>query len=391
MIRALLVDDEEHALRILRILLERTGEVEIVGEATNGFDALDKLKLLKPDVVFSDIEMPGLNGVELAERIGSENLDIQVVFVTAYDRYAISAFENDAVDYLLKPLEKERLIKTVQRVKKEALKNSARSEMAASLAMEEGSGSQAAERPILQVSLLGGISVVNAGKERMKWRTGKERELFAYLACRKGERVHRDTIVDALWPEEHYQKAKVYLHTCVSLLRKDLRQMGFDGALIYEGEKYHIKEEVFSTDYERFKESVQKLKSSPAVAQEALEDVLNLYQGPLFKDEDYAWAEEEILSVEQIAGELRMELAIQYEKNKEYVRMSDVIHKQLAVSPYDEEAYRLMMRAQFAAGKHEEVFRIYQLLLNRLGELGIEPSKMTVEVFNEIKRKRDRG
>lgn len=390
MIRALLVDDEEHALRILRILLERVGEVEIVGEANNGFDALEKLKRLRPDVVFSDIEMPGMNGVELAERIGNENLDIQVVFVTAYDRYAISAFERDAVDYLLKPLEMDRLVKTVQRVKKEAAKNAGRDEIAAAAAIAD-ERKAADESPLLRVRILGGISASNSRQERMKWRTGKERELFAYLTFRKGERIHRDVIVDALWPEEHYQKSKVYLHTCVSFLRKDLKQLGFEGALLYEGEKYHIKEEVIETDCELFLSRVQELKATPATTPEALESVLALYKGQLFKDEDYAWAEEDILKIEQIAGELRMELAALYEKSREYMKMTDVVFKHLSVSPYDEEAYRLMMRAQFASGKHEEVFRIYHVLLERLGELGIEPSAMTVELYNEIRQKKERA
>nr|WP_230986500.1 BTAD domain-containing putative transcriptional regulator [Cohnella fermenti] len=222
----------------------------------------------------------------------------------------------------------------------------------------------------------------------MKWRTGKERELFSFLAFRKGERVHRDVIVEALWPEEHYQKSKVYLHTCVSFLRKDLRQLGFDGALLYESEKYHLKDDLFETDYEVFKRRAQKLKAvSFGRSVEALESALDLYQGTLFKDEDYSWAEEDALKLEQVAGELRMELAAQYEERRDYLKMTDVIFKHLAVSPYDEEAYRLLMRAQFASGRHEEVFRIYHVLLERFGELGIEPSEMTVELYNEIRRK----
>jgi two-component system, LytTR family, response regulator len=104
-IRALLVDDEELARQVLREFVAAHPDIEIVAECANGFQAVKAVAEQKPDLVFLDIQMPKLDGFEVLELIGRETA---VVFVTAYDRYAIKAFEVHAVDYLLKPVGAER-------------------------------------------------------------------------------------------------------------------------------------------------------------------------------------------------------------------------------------------------------------------------------------------
>jgi two-component system, LytTR family, response regulator len=105
-IRAVIVDDEELARRILREFLAPHSEIEIVAECANGFEAVKATTELKPDLLFLDIQMPKLDGFEVLDLIGN---DIQIIFVTAYDQYALRAFEVHAVDYLLKPFGAARL------------------------------------------------------------------------------------------------------------------------------------------------------------------------------------------------------------------------------------------------------------------------------------------
>ncbi|GAB3930802.1 LytR/AlgR family response regulator transcription factor [Larkinella terrae] len=115
-LRTLLIDDEPLALNRLRRLLNRYDDTfEIVGEAINGLEGLRAVEVLEPDLIFLDIEMPGLNGFEMLARL--PYLPI-VVFATAYDDYAVRAFEENSIDYLLKPIEPERLEKTVERIRK---------------------------------------------------------------------------------------------------------------------------------------------------------------------------------------------------------------------------------------------------------------------------------
>jgi len=113
-IRAIIVDDEELARQVIRELLAPHPEIEIVAECANGFEAVKVATEAKPDLIFLDIQMPKLDGFEVLELIGT---DSAIVFVTAYDSYAIRAFEVHAVDYLLKPFSAERFEAALERAK----------------------------------------------------------------------------------------------------------------------------------------------------------------------------------------------------------------------------------------------------------------------------------
>ena len=116
-IRIVVVDDEEPARNELCFQLEQIDEVKIIGEAADGIQALQLIESLKPDLALLDIRMPGLTGFEVARNLIKKKTESQLVFVTAYDHYAIEAFEINAVDYLLKPVEPLRLQHTLERVR----------------------------------------------------------------------------------------------------------------------------------------------------------------------------------------------------------------------------------------------------------------------------------
>jgi len=113
-----LIDDEQLARDELGYLLGQVGGVEVIGHAGNGVEALDTIERLQPDVVFLDVQMPGLSGFEVARRLVAAQAPSHIIFVTAYDQHAIEAFEVNAVDYLLKPVEPARLEVAVDRARK---------------------------------------------------------------------------------------------------------------------------------------------------------------------------------------------------------------------------------------------------------------------------------
>ena len=114
-IRAIIADDEELLTRHLKSLLSNVWpDLVVCGEAKNGKEALQLIEKLRPEIAFLDIKMPGLSGMEVAEKIAGS---CWIVFITAYDQFAVEAFENEAVDYLLKPVTQERLEVTVKRLK----------------------------------------------------------------------------------------------------------------------------------------------------------------------------------------------------------------------------------------------------------------------------------
>lgn len=153
-IRTLLVDDERLARRGLELRLAAAPDFEIIGECENGREAIEKVTALQPDVMFLDIQMPGQNGFDVLAALPQDSMPI-VVFVTAFDRYALDAFEANALDYLLKPVDDVRLGQALARIR-EHLRDSRllsqHEKMLALLAGVQGAGELAPEEIIARVT-----------------------------------------------------------------------------------------------------------------------------------------------------------------------------------------------------------------------------------------------
>ena len=119
-LRAVLVDDEQLARDELSYLIGQIGGVEIAGQSGNGVEGLATIDRVRPDLVFLDIQMPGLTGFEVARQMLETGSSSHIVFVTAYDQHAIEAFEVNAVDYLLKPVDPARLEVALERARRRA-------------------------------------------------------------------------------------------------------------------------------------------------------------------------------------------------------------------------------------------------------------------------------
>jgi two-component system LytT family response regulator len=153
-IRVLIVDDEAPARRRLRELLSSEPDFEVMGEAVDGVEAVDSIRAAAPDLVFLDIQMPWLDGFGVIAEIGIGNMP-RVVFVTAYDEFALKAFEVEALDYLLKPFPRSRFQRLLERVRRQDSGNlsekldrllaaaSARPEFPRQILVERGEGRQA--------------------------------------------------------------------------------------------------------------------------------------------------------------------------------------------------------------------------------------------------------
>jgi two-component system LytT family response regulator len=113
-LRTIIVDDEPLALKLLRTVLSEISDVEIVAECSNGKQAVEAATELEPELIFLDIQMPGMNGFDVIKSLQTDIMPM-VVFVTAYDQYAVDAFDLHAVDYVLKPLDSERIARSVER------------------------------------------------------------------------------------------------------------------------------------------------------------------------------------------------------------------------------------------------------------------------------------
>jgi len=117
-LRILIVDDETPARKDLKRICGKLGAVEIAGEASDGFEAVKLARKIEPDAILLDIQMPGLDGFQVVSRIADMEPVPSIIFVTAYDEYAIRAFEVHAIDYILKPVEEKRLAQAIERARR---------------------------------------------------------------------------------------------------------------------------------------------------------------------------------------------------------------------------------------------------------------------------------
>ncbi len=143
-INTLIVDDEKPARDELAYLLKSFPEINLVGQGKNGVEAVALIKEHAPDLVFLDVQMPGLNGFGVIKKLMDRKLRVpQIIFATAYDNYAVQAFEVNAVDYVLKPFDKGRLAKAIQRAKKVLEAKSSPTERLETLVNQLGTGKPA--------------------------------------------------------------------------------------------------------------------------------------------------------------------------------------------------------------------------------------------------------
>ncbi|MEO8451270.1 MAG: LytTR family transcriptional regulator DNA-binding domain-containing protein [Gemmatimonadota bacterium] len=172
MIRTLLVDDEPPARDGLRVRLQDERDIEIVGEAADGIAAVEAIGRFLPDLVFLDIQMPGIDGFEVVARAGRTHLP-SVVFVTAFDRYALRAFEVHALDYLLKPVSGQRLTRALDRVRHELSRDEqaerGRSKVAALLDARERGESGASPAPAIRWAVKEGDRYVLLRADEVDW------------------------------------------------------------------------------------------------------------------------------------------------------------------------------------------------------------------------------
>jgi len=203
-LRTLIVDDEELARKVLRELLTAHDEIEIVAECKNGLEAVKSVAEHKPDLLFLDVQMPKLTGFDVLELIGTE---LSVIFVTAYDEYAMKAFEVHAIDYLLKPVGKDRLAAALQRV---SVRSKEKLPAPAELTAASRPAGQFAERLVVKdgtrVTLIpvakldyaeaqdDYVALASEGKKHLKQQTIASLE--ATLDPKQFVRVHRSYVVN---------------------------------------------------------------------------------------------------------------------------------------------------------------------------------------------------
>ena len=216
-IKTLIVDDEPHARATILLLLQKDPEIEIIGECKDGFTAIKAIRETKPDLIFLDVQMPEMNGFDLLNELNAGELRC-VVFVTAYDQFALKAFEVNALDYLLKPFDDERFETALQRAKFQIKNNEVKNLSGRLNAMlenyENGQRSPSRHKYLNRLSIKSSgriffinvdeISWIEAADQYVQLHVGNKTHLLRHsmnkleknLDPEKFCRIHRSTIVN---------------------------------------------------------------------------------------------------------------------------------------------------------------------------------------------------
>ncbi|OME12227.1 hypothetical protein BSK60_19400 [Paenibacillus odorifer] len=348
--QAILVDDERLALVKLEFMLKKIPSLHIAASYTDPSQAIQEAPSYHPDVIFIDIEMPEINGLQAAEMLQEACPNANIIFVTAYNHYAVEAFEINALDYILKPVRNDRLLKAVQRLEERL-----------SLAPKIIIATEEVTIRCLQSLRFerGGQSLNN-----LRWRTSKAQELFAFLLHNRNRFVSKDMLIELLWPDFNQKKASTHLYTTIYQVRQCLKQNEVDLHIsnLSGGEGYTLETGSMLIDVDKWEQGILALETISEVNCAEHQVLFELYSGDYFDDYDYLWAESERQRLRTIWLHHAMGIAQFYIESNRIAEAVTVYQRVVQLQPYFEQGHLGLMKVYDSIGERSAVEEQYKLL-----------------------------
>lgn len=373
MIQALLVDDEYLALMNLELMLKELSLVKVVGSYTDPTKAVQASVKLNPDVIFLDIEMPELDGMKVAKMLQIQCPSTKIVFLTAYNNYAVDAFELNVLDYLLKPVKMTRLVKTIQRLEEQ---------------MVEESADKQNDKTMIRSFQSLRFELSGQPLPNIRWRTSKTQELFAYLLHNRNRFVGKNHLIEMLWPNISYKKASTLLYTTIYQVRNCLKQGGINlqiNSVSTEG-GYILETDNLLIDVMEWEKGIQALSTINHDNYPEHQRLFDLYIGDYLGDYDYLWAESERQRLRSIWLHHAMGMA-EFCINSDKIPEALTIYQRVVqMYPYFEQAHFGLMKVYNSIGERVAVEEGYSLLIELLNrDLSISPPAEITNWYEEWK------
>lgn len=364
-LKVILIDDEQLSNDLLKLMLQRIGGVEVIGTYTNPMEALESLKDQMIDTIFLDNEMGQYNGIQIAKKIRKTHPEINIVFVTAYEQFAVDAFEIRAADYLLKPVIQARLKETLNRLKEKTP------------ALQEVQEPMEEDNLLLNLNVMGQAQLRDHKGNEMKWRTRKVKELFIYLWHHSPNAVHRTRIIEDLWAEQLQESATQLMHTTLYQLRKSLRDAGFKVPIKLINEKYVLQVTVKSD-----LEELERLFHKSSLTDEEIETMIHLYAGDYVEEESYSWAvpkqaQLKIIFLTMLETYVKKEM----QANRYTLLVELCLNKMISLEPYNERFIYLLIDYYGNKGNLQKIIAINEKVEKVwIQELGVQPPKDLIDI-----------
>jgi len=355
-LKAIIVDDEQLALDFIERKLENINAIKIVEKYLEvDIHQLDSI-LKDVDIAFLDVEMPRINGLELAELILSIDPSIHIVFVTAFSEYAVQAFELNAIDYIIKPVDENRLEQTIDRIK---------------LVNRKQQDELTPSDKILHIQLCNEFSIVidNQKRDYIKWRTAKAKEVFLYLLHHRGEKVRKSTLVDLIWEDFDADRAYPQLYTTVYHIRNALKVFENHFSIHSVMDGYILHTSNIHIDIEKWKEEIASLGPISDETIKSYENVMHLYKGGYLVNENYLWVASEQYRLETLWIETAHHIAEFYDDNNDLDNAEKWYRRITEQFPEDELAQFNLMKIYYEYNYHLLIDQQYNQLKATLEEL----------------------
>ena len=364
MYKIIAVDDEQLALKKFQHQIKDMNNLELLQTFTNPLDSLDFIKENTIDIAFLDIEMPEITGLELAERILEIDPYISIVFITAFDQYALEAFKAHAIGYLLKPLDMDEFKNLIESLTKT---RPPRASKAAEKHTEADKGK-------LIVKCLGQFTCYAASNptQPISFRTAKTAELFALLIHHYKSSITKYHILDTLFPDIDYDKSNKLFYVSCSYLRNAFAKFDIVDVLLRENDSYRINTEIISCDYIKFMTCAENI---PGLNLDQLRSCASMYNGEYLMGRTYEWAFETKPYVDNICQNITFTLVDKLREAGQKDESYQVLDRYIALDPLREESIAKLMEMYVEDGKKDAAVQIYRNFENKLSEeLDILPS-----------------
>ena len=366
-LKAILIDDEPLALDYLEHEINTIGNVEVIGKYIEVEVSKIVTQLQAIDIVFLDIEMPRINGLELAEKLLEINPCLSIIFVTAFESYAVKAFELNALDYILKPVQRKRLQKTLERVNTIVHPHQALSSY---------------EK--LRINVCGELSfAISKDFQFLQWRTTKSQELFLYLLLYSGKSIRKSELTEVIWPELDHSKAYAQLYNAIYHVRKTLKNFKNHFILRSVTEGYILTTKNVSINLVEWE---IKLTSAPPLRKgtvETYEKMMKLYTDSYLHKYDYLWAEAERYRLDQLWTKVAYQLATFYLDHDQLDKAETWYVRICKLRPEEETAQFALMKLYARLGLGMLVNHHYIHSKAALEELGIPMSAKVKQWYDQ--------
>lgn len=349
MMKAIVIDDEWYNLEETSELVENTGSFQVVGKYQNPLKALEEVNLTYPQVAFIDIELPEMDGITLAEKLLEMNSSMMIVFITSYNQFAVQAFDLNAIDYILKPIKGERFNRMVEKTKCEiSIRNQ-----------------QTPEN--VQIKVFDKLTVT-LGDAPLKWQRTKAREIFAYLLMHHGSYIHKEKIVENLWPDHETEKALQILQTSICKIRNLFSSIKNIVKLDYSNNSYCLLVTEGECDYFQVEKALSSYKKDDPSTYASVEKASILFGGGFLAEEGYLWSMEKDQQLREdmliILKEI-MKTYIDKGHKDEIIRLLKSITR---LAPFEENLNYMLMKIYEDTKNNIAAFKHYHWLEKTLRE-----------------------